>query len=237
MNQDHFTSGMNKIAEFTRRFVGTNLVWVMFNLPIVCISLLLLTTEDFAQINGILVMILMLAPFVFFPATTAMFGVVRKFIMREDILIVRHFIKYYKENYVRSMTGGICIILLWLILGYYYLMVAHINTIFTILIVILALILFTFTLNFFSMTVHIKDSLFSSLKNTFLLTINGHIVTLAVSAISGVILFISFNIFTFLIPFLSGSLISYIAFFAFEKLLANHEVLGDKKSQEEMKLT
>lgn len=237
MNQSSFMTGMGKIAEFIRRFVGTNLLWFIFNLPIVSVSLLLLTTNDFAQINGILVIILTLSPFIFFPATTAMFGVLRKFIMREDIPIIRHFLTHYKENYVRSMTGGICVILLWLILGYYYMMLSHVNSIFAILIVIFALILFAFTLNFFSMTVHVKASLFVSLKNTFLLTMGGHLVTLVISVISGIILYVSFNVFTFFIPFLSGSLIGYIAFYAFYKMLTNHQTLESTTHREGINLT
>lgn len=224
MLESGFMAGIHKISEFIRIFVGTNLLWVIFNLPIVLLTFILLTTKNFAEINGILIIMIGLSPLTFFPATTAMFGVLRQFVMKKDIPIIRNFLTYYKENYVRSMLGGVCIIVLWLIFGYYYIMLSGLNQLFMILLFIVALILFVFTLNFFAMTVHVQTGLFASLKNVLYLTISGHILTLGVGILSLFMLYISFTTFTFLIPFLAGSVIAYAAFYVFYLLITRIEL-------------
>lgn len=49
-----------------------------------------------------------LAPLTLFPATSAMFTVVRKWVMGDtDTGVFRTFFKGYKENYKQSLIGGI----------------------------------------------------------------------------------------------------------------------------------
>src|SRR5690625_7725182 len=57
-----------------------------------------------------------------------MFAVTRKWVMKEiDIPIIRSFWSYYKENYLRSMLGGLILDVIWIIyvLDYYYFMVLN----------------------------------------------------------------------------------------------------------------
>ncbi|MFL6563189.1 MAG: hypothetical protein ACJ8MO_44725, partial [Bacillus sp. (in: firmicutes)] len=76
-------------------------------------------------------------------------------------------------------------------------------------------ILFVFTVHFFSITAHFNVKLFASLKHSLLVTIGSPLITLGISIISGLLLFLSIKIITFLIPFFIGSLIAYSSFLGF----------------------
>lgn len=231
MQNNGFMAGFNKISELIMRFAGTNLLWFLFNIPIVFLGLSLFAMENANEVYTIIITIAFLTPLVFFPATTAMFGVLRKFVMDEEVPIIRIFLKYYKENYLRSMIGGIFIVFLWIILTYYYVILLNISQLFGVIFIILLVVLLMFTLNFFSMTVHMETRLFAAFKSSFLITISSPILTIGVSVISVVIIYISFNVFTFLIPFFVGSVIAHIAFSGFYKVMSNFQAL--KEAQEE----
>jgi uncharacterized membrane protein YesL len=87
--------GLYRACEWIMRFFVTNVLWLLFNLPIVFFVLNLLLAETINAVAVSMLPIAILVPFVFFPATTAMFAVVRKWIMKQpDIPIVRSFLKY-----------------------------------------------------------------------------------------------------------------------------------------------
>lgn len=232
MQNSSFMAGFNKISELVIRFVGTNLLWFVFNIPIGFLSLSLFAMENANEIFTILITMAFLAPFFFFPASAAMFGVLRKFIMGEEIPIIRNFFKYYKENYLKSMIGGIFITFLGAILAYYYMMLSNISPLFTVIFVILGVVLFVFMLNYLSVIVHMETKLLAALKSAFLITIGAPLLTIITAVISAVIIYISFNIFTFLIPFLVGSIIAHIAFSGYYKVMIRLQIL--QETQEEV---
>ncbi|MTW87671.1 DUF624 domain-containing protein [Virgibacillus dakarensis] len=207
-----------KISDLITMFTGSNLLWALFNLPLLYLVFSMLFVQNSNQLITLVVTMLILAPFIFFPATTAMFGVIRKRILGEDIKLMQSFWRYYKENYGRSMVGGLLIGFMWIVLIVdYYFFTAYVANWFMYPFLILALFLFVFTLHFFSLTVHVDSKLKETFKVGLLLTLGNPLLTLGLGVITGFIIYVSFQVVTFLIPFFMGSLISYLSFLAFYK--------------------
>lgn len=212
----NFMGGLNRLFEWIMRLSVINILWIIFNLPICYLALSILFAEDEASIFLLLGTIAVLAPFLFFPATTAMFGVVRKWVMgEEDVPLVKSYWRYYKENYVRGLTGGLLITLFWVIWVADFFFFSKVNVFISAFFLIGFLFLFLMTIFFFSNTVHAELKLITSIKNAFFLTMVYPFINIVVLVFSGVILYISLGVFTFLVPFFMGTLITYVGFAAY----------------------
>ncbi|MDF2791377.1 MAG: hypothetical protein K0S80_4479 [Neobacillus sp.] len=211
----------NPVFEWTAKIAGINLLWILFNFPIAYLTLSLFTVKEMWEISFLIMTIAVLVPFIFFPATTAMFGIVRKWVMKEEVPIFRFFWKYYKENYKRSLVGGLIFSVLWAIVGvdYYYFhnRIHLVSYLFLFLMVWLLLI----TLFFFAHTVHTDTKFGQGLKNVFILSIANPIYSIGLAISSIVILYVSLTKLTFLLPFFTGGAISFLAFFAYNKVFTN----------------
>ncbi|WP_251526649.1 YesL family protein [Metabacillus litoralis] len=226
-----FMGGLNRILEWVMRFSVINLLWIGYNLPICFFVLTLFYVNEQAGVLMTLGTIIILAPFVFFPATTAMFGVVRKWVIGEhDVPLVKSYWIYYKENYVRSLIGGVIITFFWIVLVVDFYYFSQVNIIISYLFFAGFFFLFLFTVFFFANTVHKVLTLFTSIKNSFFLSLLFPLTNILIVVISGIIIYVSLTMFTFLIPFFMGSLIAYVSFAGYNsKLLKlngkNNEVI------------
>lgn len=211
---------INPVLEWIMKLAITNLVWVVFNLPVAYLTLSLFFIREEPQFIMTMATLAIFAPFISFPATTAMFGVVRKWIMKEDVPLFRHYWAAYKENYKRSMAGGLVFTLAGVILtaDYYYLKstLPLAGYLFLFLLVWLFLIM----LYFFADTVHTETKLFQSMKNSLILTIANPFFSFGIALISIIILYFSFTSATFLLPFFSGSSIAALSFFGYYKVFS-----------------
>lgn len=216
--------GLYASSEWIMKFAFTNLFWILLNLPIAFLLLNMLFVERLKDLFYFVIPIAILMPVFFFPATTAMFGVVRGWIIKNEDSgqIFRPFLRFYKENYKRSLVNGLFLTVVWLIwavdLYYFYTN----NKMMVIFFIVLGVLLFVFTINLFSVTVHYHMKWLPSLKNTFLITIGSPMVFLAVALSSGIILYISLIVFTFLLPIVTGSLIAFLSFSAFYRNFLTH---------------
>lgn len=212
------------ISEWIMKFAFTNLFWILFNLPIAFLFLNMLFVD---QLEGLLffsIPLSILMPVLFFPATTAMFAVVRSWIIKDDSSgqLFKSFWRFYRENYKRSVLNGLVLTITWIIFVvdiYYF---ATHNKMLMYLFLALGVLLFVFTINLFSVTVHYHMKWFTAFKNTFLVTIGSPGLFIAVALCSGVILYISFKVLTFLVPFITGSFIAYLSFSAFYRNYLMH---------------
>lgn len=216
-NESGFMGGLYAISEWIMKFSVVNLLWIIFNLPIVFLLLNLLFVERIEELPFLMIPIIILIPVLFFPATTAMFAMVRGWIVKdeESTHLIRLFWGYYKENYKKSLISGLILTGAWIVWAadvYYF---SDKNIMMLLLFIIMGIILFVFTINHFSITVHYHMKLQPSLKNAILLTIGSPLLFAAVAISGGAVLYISLNVFKFLIPFLTGSLIAYLSFSAF----------------------
>lgn len=222
---------LNPIFEWIMKLAVTNILWVLFNLPILYLTLSLFFSKDMSQIIIMVITIAVLAPFIFFPATTALFGVIRKWVLKEEIRITRYFWKYYKENFKRSIAGGLVISLLWIILAVdFYYFQAHIKLVSYVFLFLLVW-LFLFTLYFFANTVHTETKLVQNMKNTFILSIVNPFFSFGIVIINIGILYIGIKHLTFLLPFFIGSLIAFLSFFGYFKVF--NKVLELQKASSE----
>lgn len=216
-NNSGLSGGIFLIAEWIMKFSLVNLYWILFNLPIVLILFWILLLGQTSGMMLFIIAIAMMLPILLFPASVAMFAVIRDYIITDKVpnSVFGLFFKYYKENYKRSFIGGALLTLLWIVwaVDLYYLF--DVNIFLFYLILAMGIILYVFTVNFFSVTVHYYLSFGVSLKNTFLITLSSPILFVTITISSGFILYISLEVVTFLLPFFTFSLLSFFSFAAF----------------------
>ncbi|UOQ46577.1 DUF624 domain-containing protein [Gracilibacillus caseinilyticus] len=207
------------VTDWIARLAVANVLWLLFNLPIVILLLNMMVNGVNLAVS---VVVMVLTPFIFFPATTALFACVRDWTLdRDQHSIVRSFCRYYTGNYRKSCISGILLTAVWTIWGidYYYLSSRNVVLLFAFL--MFGLILFVYTIHFFSMLAHFEMDLRMLWKNAFLLTFGRPLLTVVISLISFVILYVSMNGLLFLIPFFTGSLIAFLTFSAFYRWYLN----------------
>lgn len=159
------------------RISGSNLLWLVCSLPFLFFAFVAFlmpgADADFTRLN--LWIMAILAPFTFFPATSALFSVVRKWVMGEaDVSIIKTYFKGYKENYKQSMLGGIFYTLLTVIMvvDYEMYMKQFNNLQFIGIVILVFLVLLLVSLfHFFSMVAHYYLKVTQLIKNAILLTI------------------------------------------------------------------
>jgi uncharacterized membrane protein YesL len=186
-----FIERINPFFEWIMKFAFTNLLWLLFNLPIAYLAFSLFGAAEMPQIIMLFITICVIAPFTFFPATTAMFGVVRKWVMKEDESVVRNYWKYYKENFKRSMAGGLVFTLLTVILAvdfyYFQTRIPLVSYLFLFLLIAMFLVM----LYFFSDTIHTDTKLVQSMKKALILSMANPFFSFGIAIISLGILYIS----------------------------------------------
>jgi len=211
-------SGLYQTTEWISKFAVVNMMWLLLNAPIVLILLNMAVGENnIVALSSLLLVILV--PFVFFPATAAMFAMVRDWILKQDEQTLwLSFLKYYIQNYVKSMQTGCVLTLLWgiIVVDIYYLSRENVLLLFSFIIV--GILLFIYTINVFSTMVHYDITLCPMLKKALLFTFGSPIHGIAILFSSLLIFFVSVDSLRFIIPFFSGSLIAYISFSAFYKV-------------------
>ncbi|MFJ5759892.1 YesL family protein [Neobacillus sp. NPDC093182] len=206
------------VFEWIINLASLNITWLVFIFPIAYLSILLVLVEHTSQVLMIVLTIVVLSPFLLFPATTAMFGVVRKWFMKEEIQIVKSFWRFYKENYKRSLSGGLILSFLWLVgvVDFLY-MKSDVSFVNYIVLFILAFLLL-YTLYFLSDTVHTESKLTQSLKNVLIITVANPIFSFGIVLICIFILYVSFTYLPFLIILFTGPFIAILGFYGYQKV-------------------
>src|SRR5699024_4964001 len=118
---------INNFFDLIKTLVETNLLWFIFSSPFFGYVYYILWSVS--KMNTMQIIIVnMLWLFALLPATTALFGVLRKRVKKEKISIVKYFFKYYQENYQQSWMGGILFSIFWSLYGYSFLNYSSINS-------------------------------------------------------------------------------------------------------------
>lgn len=224
--------GLYRFCEWIFRFSVTNVLWMFCSLPFFFFVLVLLMSQDLSQLVTTLLIMGVVAPFTLFPATTAMFSLARKWVMGdEDAPILRTFFGSYKENYKQSMLGGMIIVLLLIILSVNYQFYVAQDSVFqflSVLFIAFMIIVIVATFNFFSILVHLHMKTLQLIKNAILITLGRPLNSLMLILSNGLVFYLSFFKFTFLIPFFMGSIIAYLTFLQFHRVFT----LIQKKREE-----
>ena len=195
-----------------------NLLWVIFNIPIIVFTLYMLLTEVNITIILVIAFFLIL---LFFPATSAMYASVRDCVVhRDQRASIKKYWAFYKENYVRSLGIGLLMIPLWAVWSFnmvYFLTEG--NLILFICFLFIGIIYFVYNVNIFILNVHYHYSYLDLIINAFFITFGS--IKLFLSIIIGFVfvvsvsLLIAKSIFMLFIIFFTGSLFSLVSFASF----------------------
>ena len=206
-----------EVSQWVMFFFTVNLIWLLFNLPIIYFSVSLFFVGSNDELYTLLVLLLILTPFIFVPATTAMFAVVRKKVMGNYAgALIQQYWKFYRSNYLRSLAGGFILMSLWVIWGLNFTLAnSGIGSPFFYFYIIITSILLAFTNYFFADSVHFTLNIFASLRKSIFMSIGYFHYTIVLAVVSGITLFISFSLHPVLLILFSGSIIAYIYFFGY----------------------
>jgi uncharacterized membrane protein YesL len=207
--------GLYRLSEWIMRFSITNLLWFIFNLPIAFFVINLLYVKQAGAWIFSLVPLIILLPLLFFPATTAMFACARDWVMKEENTSIKQYWHYFKDNYKKSLICGLILTAIWTIWGIDYYYFSRENVILMGIFFIMGIILYVFTINFFSVFSHYELKWQQLLKNAFIITLGSPKLFLTIFITSGIILFMSIKAFPVIIPFFTGSVVAYLSFSAF----------------------
>ncbi|MFZ0370193.1 MAG: DUF624 domain-containing protein [Halobacillus sp.] len=218
--------GLYAVSEWIAKFSLNNLQWAVFNLPIALLVISMIYAEKTEDIYYLAPTLIVLMPILFFPATTALFAKAREWVRKDhDDRPDRTYISYYKENYKVSLQAGIVFTILWgVLLGdiYYF---STVNELIMNVFFIVGIILYVFTINFFSVTVHFDLKARPAFKKAFLVTIVSPLSFVTVAITSAIMLYISVYVFPLMIPIFTGSIIAFLSFSSFYRLFLklNHK--------------
>lgn len=231
--------GLYKLTEWIMRIAGSNLLWLICGSPfflfvLMKVSLFLSGVENWGADPITNIGMVLTAPFLLFPATSALFSVVRKWVMGEsDLSVTKVFFKGYKENYKQSMMGGIFYTILSLVMffnyDFYTKQMDNLQMI-GIIIFVFLVILFVSLFNFFSMVAHYHMSTFQIIKNAILLTMFKPIRALTTLICALVLAYLTVR-YGWLILFGLGSLTAFVAYFNFNAAYLKIQDKAEKMRQ------
>lgn len=215
--------GIYRITEWISRIAFSNILWAICSIPFLFVAvtkIIMLGTGTGGPNEQLTLNWAMgiLAPFTVFPATSALFTVVRKWVMgNTDVGTFRTFFQGYKENYLKSMLGGLIytllIVIMYVDVTVYMTQMTNFKIV-GILMLVLMIILLVSMFNFFSIVVHYQMNFKQVITNSFLLTIARPIRVFLTLVGAGILFYIGLKypaLYFVAIP----SLIAMLAFFNF----------------------
>lgn len=229
--------GLYRITEWVTRIAASNILWALCSVPFlffVLMKMIMLGTgaggpNEQISLNWAMGVS---APFTVFPATAALFTVVRKWVMgNSDVGTFRTFFQGYKENYVKSMFGGLIYTLMFVVMyidvTVYMTQMPNFRVI-GILMLVLMIILSVSMFNFFSIIVHYQMTFKQVMSNSFLLTIARPIRVFSTLIVAGILLYIGLQ-YTVLYLICIPTLIALVAFFNFYATYNKLQLQAEKK--------
>jgi len=233
--------GIYRLTEWIARFAFVNLLWLACSLFIPLLLLMLLYAFNPEEMPEGFYFIPIAAfgaaaPFTMFPATSAMFAVIRKYVQgSEDAPVFKTFFKGFKENYVKSMWGGLFFVVFFFIIyfNYHFYTAPESNLrVLGFLFLFLAVLAVVTMFNFFNFIVHLDVKFGQLLKNAALMSIGSPLTSIGILLANGVILYLSYFQITFLVPFFTGSLMAFCTYWLYDRSF-NRLLEKTRKSEED----
>lgn len=227
--------GFYRLSEWIMRLSVTNLLWLLTSLPFWVFLFNALFTPDAVKYwQEFIIVLAIVAPFTFFPATSAMFSVARKWVLGDtEVPLLRTFFRSYKQNFFQAMIGGILYAVLFavLIIDYqvYLKQIAGFEVVAYLFMVLMFLLLMSL-LHFFSLLSHFHMKTTQLLKNALVLTIGRPLRSILMAVGAAAVLLLSMK-FTFLIPFFFGSIIAVYTFYNFNIIIQKMMLVKEAAEQ------
>lgn len=216
MQESRLLSSFYGIADWLYKLLFANLIWFIFNLPVIFFLINMLLAEEMSVIFTLLFIILLLLPFIFYPATFSLFSLVLHFINKEDVNILREFWFYFKKNYRKYMKIGLLSSLFWTVLLIDFLYAVQLgNDYLFYLFILLAFFGLVYQLILFCTVIYLKGTVLQLIKNSAILMLQQPLLSISLGLISVVLVFISGQWLTFLFPLFAGSIIAFLSFLVF----------------------
>jgi uncharacterized membrane protein YesL len=208
-----FMKGILSVSEWIMRLMYVNILWIVFTL----LGLVILG---------------------FFPATTAMFAVVRKWVMKEELPVFKTFWTTYKSEFLRSNLLGLLIFVFGFFM-YSNIKIVESTTVPLLKLVyipnVISILIYSLTLLYiFPVLVHFDVGLKDVVKNAIVLMTVNPIATFTMAVLTSFFYFILYQ-FPGLIPFFSGSVPTFLLMFfcshVFTKTLHEQQGKGLRGSE------
>lgn len=211
-----FTGIIYALAEWIMRFFTINVLWFVFNLPTVFLVASFFFSDPDIGIVTYLLPLVIFIPLLVVPTTIAMFAVVREWVLdNEQSSLIKTYLLHLKNSYRKSAGMGIAITAIWVIwlIDFQFFMSFH--ELWGMLFSALGCVLFVYTINICSLSVHYDMRNTALLKTAFFVTMGNPFLSLFILASNLAIFYVSITQLLFLLPFFSGTLSAYLSFIAF----------------------
>lgn len=211
-----------KVTNWIARFVIGNVLWVIFSLPTILIYFGIISGNSLQQLAGLIVPLIISIPLFVFPATTALFGIIKDWLSKkENDKIIQDYWIYYKKNYKNSFLGGLIFTILWgfWLIGVIYLI--DLNIILAAIYLSLGVMIYSSMMMFFSVLIYYDLGMLVSLKNAGIIILAGPLLIIFIVASSFTIIYISIYYVQILFVLGSASLTAFCSFYGFHKFYQN----------------
>lgn len=211
-----FTGALYSTTEWIMRFSVVNILWVMINLPIAVILLSLYVNSFSMEFVLYYVPLILLVPLLFVPSTMGLFAMARDWVLKIDHpSLMRAYFSLMISNYKKSVLAGLMLTFIWLIWITDFYFFANENDLLLVVFSIVGVVLFVFTINFFSLNVHFQMNIRELSKNTFFVTIGSPLLFFVILLSNSFLFYLSATMLIVLFPFFIGSLSAYLSFAVF----------------------
>lgn len=219
------------------RLMMVNGIWLGFNLPVIYFILLSMTVRSLDELYHMIYAILLLLPFVFFPATIALYAVVRQWVIgNKDKLDLSVFWKAYKENYFRSLLIGLIVtgfFIVWIV-NYQLAQIEWKSGLFYIYLV-LTVSLLAIINAFLADTVHLKLKFTSSIKKSIMIGLFFPHYSISIIGMSVVTLYLLYQLHPFIFLLFSGVIPAVFGFYGYYHLYKRAQKLENAPVKEKQK--
>lgn len=230
MNNDFkFSDWIMTLSKWFMRLTLSNIIWFVLNIP----TFFILYSWYFSDVREALIhfmLFVLVFTVIFYPTTQSLFQCVREWILDDETSVLSHYFRYLVQTYRSNLKDGLIFSIIWLIwiLDVFYLY--EINHFAWMIFCIIGLLLIAFQINYFCFKAHFDMNFKTRFKMASLTIIGSPILTFSLIILVTIMIYIMFYKLTFLIPFLSGSIIAFLSF-----LLFNHWTIHiqSKKEQSE----
>lgn len=224
--------GFMRISEWIMRFFASHILWAIMSFPVIFFVLPVLMFEE-ADLVFTMLAVGILAPFTLFPATSALFSLVRKWIIGDaDVPIIKTYFVSYKKSYLQSMVVGILYSVLFFVefIGYrFYLHQDNFTQVLSSLYIAFIFVTILSVFLFFSLQSHLHMKTFNLLKNSILLAIGRPFTSLSIIITNIAIVYLFFSFYKgFLAVFFLSSAIAFMTFFHFNRMFTK---IQDKQQE------